>query len=93
MHDDQNSNDTRNSGGRAPEYDAFSVRDRGPDKSASWNRIGAAWKHRDGKGYDLALDAVPVDGRVTLREQRREEFKQERQGQQNNQSRQQERGR
>ncbi len=64
--------------GRKPDYDAFSVRDRGPEKSAAWNRIGAAWRHRDGAGYDIALDAVPVDGRVTLREQRRDEFKEER---------------
>lgn len=58
-----------------PEYIAYTVRDRGNDKDAAWNRVGAAWPHRDGKGYDLQLDATPVDGRVTLREQRREEFK------------------
>ena len=61
--------------GKGPDYVAYTVRDRGPDKDAAWNRVGAAWQHRDGKGYDLQLDASPVDGRVTLREQRREEYK------------------
>lgn len=63
---------------RAPEFIAYSVKDRGEGKDAAWNRIGAAWPHRDGQGYDLALDAMPVDGRVTLREQRREAFKEQR---------------
>ena len=64
--------------GKSPDFIAYSVRDRGDDKDAAWNRVGAAWGHRDGKGYDLSLDAVPVDGRVTLREQRREEVKKRR---------------
>ena len=64
--------------GNGPDYVAFSVRDRGPEKEAAWNRVGAAWRHRDGKGYDVQLDATPVDGRVTLREQRREDYAQAR---------------
>ena len=64
--------------GKGPDFIAYSVRDRGNDKDAAWNRVGAAWAHRDGKGYDLSLDAMPVDGRVTLREQRREDFKERR---------------
>ena len=63
---------------RSPEMIAYSVRDRGEDKDAAWNRVGAAWRHKDGQGYDVVLDAAPIDGRVTLREQRREEFKEER---------------
>jgi hypothetical protein len=61
-----------------PDYIAYSVRNRGEDKDAAWNRVGAAWQHRDGKGYDVQLDATPVDGRVTLREQRREEYREAR---------------
>lgn len=63
---------------KGPDYVAYSVKDRGPDKDAAWNRVGAAWQHRDGKGYDVQLDATPVDGRVTLREQRREAYKADR---------------
>jgi hypothetical protein len=34
---------------------------------SSWSRIGAAFLHKDGKGIDIVLDAVPVYGRVVLR--------------------------
>ncbi len=32
-----------------------------------WLEIGAAWVHKDGKGFDVALEALPVDGRLVLR--------------------------
>lgn len=64
---------------KGPDFIAYSVRDRGQEKDAAWNRVGAAWGHKDGKGYDVQLDATPVDGRVTLREQRREEYRDARQ--------------
>ncbi|MEZ5492360.1 MAG: hypothetical protein R3F50_18915 [Gammaproteobacteria bacterium] len=61
----------RNSVGKKPDYIAYSVRDTRDGKS-DWNKVGAAWGHRDGQGIDLQLDATPVDGRVTLRELREE---------------------
>lgn len=30
--------------------------------------VGAAWPHKDGKGYDVFLEAVPVNGKLTMRE-------------------------
>lgn len=33
-----------------------------------WNRIGAAWVHGDGKGFNVKLDSMPLDGEVILRE-------------------------
>ena len=30
-------------------------------------RIGVAFPHKDGKGFDVMLQAVPVDGKVVLR--------------------------
>ncbi|OUT90173.1 MAG: hypothetical protein CBB87_10450 [Micavibrio sp. TMED27] len=57
--------------GRKPDYIAYSVRDT-HDGKGNWNKVGAAWGHRDGQGIDLQLDATPVDGRVTLRELRDE---------------------
>lgn len=52
-----------------PEYIAYTVRDFGKDgeKKARWLEIGAAWKHKDGDGFDLVLEAVPVSGRIVLR--------------------------
>jgi hypothetical protein len=32
-----------------------------------WLRIGAAWVHSDGKGYNVTLDALPHNGRIVLR--------------------------
>lgn len=57
--------------GRKPDFIAYSVRDT-RDGKGDWNKVGAAWGHRDGQGIDLQLDAAPVDGRVTLREFRKE---------------------
>jgi hypothetical protein len=42
----------------------------GPNgKEAFWLRIGAAWAHKDGKGFNLQLSALPANGgRIVLRE-------------------------
>jgi hypothetical protein len=39
----------------------------GEDK-ARWTRIAAGWLNKDGKGVNLVLDAVPLSGRIVLRE-------------------------
>jgi hypothetical protein len=49
-----------------PAYVAYQVREIGEDKSF-WTRIGSAWKHSDGEGVNIQLDAIPLDGRITLR--------------------------
>jgi hypothetical protein len=66
---------TEKSSNRDPSHLVYAVRDRGEDKDAIWTRIGASWPHKDGKGHDIQLDAAPLEGRLTLRENRREEFK------------------
>jgi len=57
---------------------AYTLRDNGPDRDPFWRAIGAGFPHKDGKGIDVVLDAMPHDGRVTLREKKREEFKDQR---------------
>ena len=42
------------------------VRDRQGQKSF-WTRIGSAWAHADSQGFNIQLDCVPLDGRITLR--------------------------
>ncbi|MGC8202511.1 hypothetical protein ACP2AV_07380 [Aliiroseovarius sp. PTFE2010] len=49
-----------------PSYTAFHVKDGADDKSY-FNRVGAAFPHKDGEGHTIELDAVPVDGRIVLR--------------------------
>ena len=33
-----------------------------------WLNIGAAFPHKDGKGWNLLLQALPLDGKLVLRE-------------------------
>lgn len=56
-----NDNDTKR-----PSHIAYQVRE-GEDQKAYFNRIGAAWTHKDGEGFTLQLDSLPVDGRITVR--------------------------
>jgi hypothetical protein len=51
---------------KAPTHIAYTVRDREGSKGI-WTRVGAVWPHADGKGFTVQLEAVPLDGRVTLR--------------------------
>ncbi len=52
--------------GKKPSHVAYQVRDGGKDQSF-WDRIGVAWQHEDGKGFNVQLHCVPLDGRITLR--------------------------
>jgi hypothetical protein len=48
-----------------PTHTAYQVRE---GKNGSfWTKVGSAWQHLDGKGFSINLDAIPVDGRITLR--------------------------
>jgi len=72
-----------NSGGKKPEFIAYNVKD-SKDGKGFFHRIGAAWPHRDGEGYDIQLESLPMDGRVTLRtlrEERMQGYEEERQAQ------------
>ncbi|GEM_PF-319151 len=50
----------------APTLIAYHVREVKEGKDF-WTRIGSAWSHKDSKGFTVQLDAVPLDGRITLR--------------------------
>lgn len=52
--------------GHKPTHVAYHVK-AGKDGKALWQRIGAAWLHKDGQGLSLQLDSLPVDGRIELR--------------------------
>ena len=49
--------------------DAFTVREdeAGGEKRRDWTRIGVAFPHKDGKGFNVILQALPLDGRIELR--------------------------
>jgi hypothetical protein len=57
---------SRNTGPKAPDFLAWHVTQKG-DKSY-WNKVGAAWAHRDDNGYTIQLEVVPINGRIVLRQ-------------------------
>lgn len=51
---------------KTPSHIVYQVRDREGGKGF-WTRIGSAWAHSDGKGFNVQMECVPLDGRITLR--------------------------
>ena len=50
-----------------PEFNAYTVIKRGEDKDDFWLKIGSAFAHSDGDGFNILLQATPLDGKVVLR--------------------------
>jgi len=48
------------------DFDAYAVRN---DKNGKghFHKVGAAFAHKDGQGYDIDMVAAPTNGRLTLR--------------------------
>lgn len=63
---DTTTNQTATTSSKAPTHYAYQVREGKNDKSF-WTRIGAAWQHKDGKGFNIQLQSVPLDGSIQLR--------------------------
>lgn len=38
----------------------------GEGEKAFWTRIGTAWPHKSGEGFNIDLNAYPVNGRIVL---------------------------
>lgn len=57
---------TANTASKAPSHVAYHVRDR-EGSNSFWTRIGAAWAHADGNGFNVQFEVVPLDGRIVLR--------------------------
>jgi hypothetical protein len=51
--------------GRRPTHRLYRVQGDGPE--AIWTPIGAAWPNKDGQGFSLSCDAVPLTGRIVMR--------------------------
>jgi len=51
----------------APAYNVYTVEERGEGEDPFWLKIGAAWAHKDGKGFNITLSALPCDNRLVLR--------------------------
>ncbi len=56
-----------------PTHRVYAVTKGKGDKSF-WNEIGAAWAHQDGKGFNVKLDYLPINGaEIVIREPRAEQ--------------------
>ncbi|PDT64280.1 hypothetical protein CO683_39185 [Bradyrhizobium ottawaense] len=53
---------------KKPTHEAFVAI--GEGESAFWAKLGAAWPHDDGKGFNVELIALPVSGRIVIRERK-----------------------
>jgi hypothetical protein len=49
-----------------PAFIAYHVRD-GKNEKGYFTRIGVAFSHKDGNGFTIMIDAIPLDGKITLR--------------------------
>lgn len=55
---------------KKPRYGAFHVREYqiGREIKTEWSRIGVAFPHKKGRGFNLRLSAFPIDGNITVTE-------------------------
>jgi len=56
-----------NTASKKPSHFVYTVRDGGEKQNDYWTKIGVAFAHNDGKGFSVILDAVPLDGKLTIR--------------------------
>jgi hypothetical protein len=49
-----------------PSYQAYTVVKR-EGQDDFWLNIGAAFMHQDGEGYNIILQALPINGKIVLR--------------------------
>jgi hypothetical protein len=59
---------TSGASGNSPTHGVFVIE--GERDSTFWHRIGAAWAHKDGLGFNLTIAAVPLSGRLVVRANR-----------------------
>ena len=57
--------DTQTTSTKAPTHIAYHVRE--GNGKGFFTRIGAAWPHKDGKGFNISLESMPKDGKITIR--------------------------
>lgn len=60
-------NTTQAASAKTPSHAVYHVRETGQGKKSFWTRVGSAWPHADGKGFNVQGECVPLDGRLTLR--------------------------
>ena len=44
----------------------------GEGDNAYWTKLGSAWSHEDGDGFNIQLTAIPLTGRLVVRKPKRD---------------------
>jgi hypothetical protein len=52
---------------RKPDFNVYMVSGGGKDRKGFWTKIGAAWRHEDGEGFNVSLEAFPTNGQLVIR--------------------------
>lgn len=52
---------------KKPTHFVYTVREGKEADQRYWTKVGAAFAHRDRKGFSILLDALPLNGRLTVR--------------------------
>ncbi len=56
-----------NTANKKPSHFIYTVREGGENSTDYWTKIGVAFEHNDNKGFSLLLDAMPFDGKLSIR--------------------------
>ena len=56
-----------NNTNKKPSHNVYTVRENNKQDGDYWTKIGVAFPHNDGKGCSLMLEALPLDGKLTIR--------------------------
>jgi hypothetical protein len=70
-----NTQNTEPKASRKPSFVAYNVIDLGEGKDSKWREIGVGFAHKDGNGFDILIDSVPLSGKITLRVPKPKEVK------------------
>lgn len=49
-----------------PTHKVYTIR-KTSETQGYWLEIGAMWAHKDGNGFNISLDAAPINGRLVIR--------------------------
>jgi hypothetical protein len=50
-----------------PTHYVYTVKEGKEKDSSFWTKIGVVFSHNDGQGFNVMLDAVPLNGKLTIR--------------------------
>ena len=52
---------------KKPSHFVYTIRENNDSDKDYWTKIGVAFAHGDDKGFSVLLEALPIDGMLTIR--------------------------